>query len=95
MAGWRITLVFMKHYTEARRATRIALRLNPASFGGIYARGALLALDGKRAQGEAEIAQALQRPIMSDGRSLIEHLQVYLRRQIARGAIGKKDSPPR
>ena len=93
--GLAITLVFMKHYTEARRETRIALRLNPASFGGIYARGALLALDGKRVQGEAEIAQALQRPIMSDGRSLIEHLQVYLRRQIARGAIGKKDSPPR
>jgi len=92
--GLAITLVFMKHYTEARRETRIALRLNPASFGGIYARGALLALDGKRVQGEAEVAHALQRPIMSDGRSLIEHVQVYLRRQIARGAIGKKESPP-
>ena len=94
--GLALTLVYMKRYTEARRETRIALRLNPATFGAVYAQGALMALDGKRAQGEAGIAQALQRPIMSDGRSLIEHLQVYLRRQIARGRIGKDEhSPPR
>jgi Tfp pilus assembly protein PilF len=86
--GLALTLVYMKRYTEARRATRIAMRLNPGGFGAIYAHGVLLALDGKRPQGEAEIAQALQRPIMADGRRLIEHVQVYLRRQIARGATG-------
>jgi tetratricopeptide (TPR) repeat protein len=94
--GLALTLVYLKRYAEARRETRIALRLNPATFGAVYAQGALMALDGKRAQGEAGIAQALQRPIMADGRSLIEHLQVYLRRQIARGRIGKDEhSPPR
>jgi tetratricopeptide (TPR) repeat protein len=94
--GLALTLVYLKRYTEARRETRIALRLNPATFGAVYAQGALMALDGKRAQGEAGIAQALQRPVMADGRSLIDHLQVYLRRQIARGRIGKDEhSPPR
>lgn len=92
--GLALTLVYLKRYTEARRETRLALRLNPGSFGAIYAHGALLALDGKRAQGEAEIAQALLRPVMSDGRSLIEHLQAHLRRQVARGAIGKHGAPP-
>ncbi len=93
--GLALTLVYMKRYTEARRETRIALRLNPATFGAVYAQGALMALDGKRVQGEAGIAQALQRPVMADGRSLIEHLQVYLRRQIAHGRIGKDEhSPP-
>lgn len=92
--GLALTLVYMKRYAEARRETRIALRLNPGSFGAIYAKGALMALDGKRPQGEAEIAQALLRPIMSDGRSLTEHVQIYLRRQIARGAIGSKAPQP-
>jgi tetratricopeptide (TPR) repeat protein len=93
--GLALTLVYLKRYTEARRETRIALRLNPATFGAVYAQGALMALDGKRALGEAGIAQALQRPIMADGRSLIEHVQVYLRRQMARGRIGKdQQSPP-
>lgn len=92
--GLAITLVFLKRYAEARRQTRIALRLNPGSFGAVYAHGALMAVDGKRAQGEALVARGLQRTITSDGRSLIDHLQVNLRRQIARGQIGKKGSPP-
>ena len=91
--GLAITLVFLKRYHEARRETRIALRLNPKGFGAIYAHGALMAIDGKRPQGEAEIAAALQRAVMSDGRSLIEHVQTYLRRQIARGSLPKGNAP--
>ena len=91
--GLALTLVVLQRYAEARRATRIALRLNPQGFGAVYAHGALMAIDGKRAQGEAEIAQALQRPIMADGRSLMNHLQMHLRRQVARGAVAEPPPP--
>jgi len=82
--GLAITLVFLKRYQEARRRTQIALKLNPQGFGGIYAQGALLALDGKRPEGEAKVAQALLRSVTADGRPIIEHIQVYLRKQMAR-----------
>ena len=52
----------------------------------MWARGALLALDGKREQGEAEVTAALHERVTSDGRTLGEHVQVYLREQAARAA---------
>jgi tetratricopeptide (TPR) repeat protein len=91
--GLALTLVYLKRYTEARRETRIAQRLNPVGFGAIYAHGALLAVAGRRALGEAEVAAALERPVMGDGRSLIQHLQPFLRRQLARRAAGGEPPP--
>jgi tetratricopeptide (TPR) repeat protein len=90
--GLAITLVFLKRYGEARRATRLALKLNPQGFGAIYAQGALLALDGKRPEGEAKVAKALLRSVTADGLPLIEHVRTYLRRQMARASAPQDDS---
>lgn len=88
-----VALVYQQRHDEARRVNRVAQRLNPMGFGAIYAKGVLLAVDGKREQGEAEVAAALQRPITADGRTGIDHIQEYLRKDIARGN-GAVDATP-
>lgn len=82
--GLAVVLLFQRRISEGRRETVIARRLDPQGFGAVWARGALLALDGKREQGEAEVAAALQRPLTADGRTLFDHLQVFLRKEAAR-----------
>jgi tetratricopeptide (TPR) repeat protein len=82
--GLAMTLIYQSRITEARRETAIARRLNPHGFGGTWAHGALLGLEGRRAQGEAEVAALLERRVTSDGRSLLEHVQVFVRGQAAR-----------
>lgn len=91
--GLAVTLVYQGRLHEARRRTAIAQRLDPQSFGALYARSALLALDGKRAQGEAEVAAALLRPHTADGRTLFDHIHLYLRRNSPRSGADKRTLP--
>lgn len=84
--GLAVVLLYLRQIDEARRECRIAQRLGPDGFGAVWAHGVLLALDGKRAQGEAEVSAALQRPITADGRTLYDHLQVFLRKQAGQSA---------
>lgn len=83
--GLAVTLLFQRRIGEARHEQRIAQRLDPNGFGAMWVRTALLAIDGKRAEGEAEMVQALNRPFGSDGRSVFDHVQLFSRRQTARG----------
>ena len=84
--GLAVTLVFQNRRAEARREAALARRLNPTGFGAVWAHGALLALDGRREQGEAEVTAALNRRVTSDGRTLGEHVQIFLRGQAARAS---------
>ncbi len=84
--GLAVTLIFQKRLEEARRETQVAQRLNPNSLGAVWARGALLALDGKRERGEALVAGALNRPLTADGKTAFDHIQMFLRQQAARSA---------
>ncbi len=92
--GLAVTLVFQNRRQEARRHAVIARRLDRHGFGALWARAGLLALDGKREQGEAEVAAALERRVTSDGRTLFEHLQFFLRTQAARSGTAKLPAPP-
>lgn len=92
--GLAVALLFQRRIDEARHAQRVAQRLDPHGFGALWVRTALLAIDGKRAQGEAEMAQALNRPFGSDGRSVFDHVQLFCRRQAARGTPPAPPLPP-
>lgn len=82
--GLGLVLVHQGRREEARGPTRRALRLNPNCFGAAYAKGSLMALDGKREAGELVVAEALQRPLLPDGTSLLQLMQPMLRDWAAR-----------
>jgi len=82
--GLAVTLIFQKRIDEARRETQIARRLSPNSLGAIWARGTLLALGGRKEAGEALVAAALQRPLTADGKTMLDHIQQFMRQQAAR-----------
>jgi len=84
--GLAMTLLFLGRVEEARRETQLARRLNPQGLGAIWAQSGLLALSGRRELGEALVAAALQRPITADGKTMFEHIQLFVRQQAARAA---------
>lgn len=78
--GLAVTLVWQNRREEARREIALAKRLDPKGFGLVYARSVLLALEGKRDQGERLLAQNLERSVRPDGRTLMDGIRVFLRR---------------
>jgi tetratricopeptide (TPR) repeat protein len=89
--GLAVTLILQNRRDEARRAAQVAQRLNPNSLGAVWARGALLALDGKREHGEALVAAALNRPLTADGKTVFDHIQIFMREQAARASPTSKE----
>lgn len=76
--GLAITLVWQNRRMEARREIALARRLDPKGFGLVYARSVLLALEGRRAQGEQLLAKNLERSVRPDGLTLVEGIRVFL-----------------
>lgn len=91
--GLAMTLIFQNRREEARRESQIARRLNPESLGAIWARGSLMALDGNTKAGEATVAAALQRSVTADGKTLMDHIQLFTRQQAARGSSTTPQPP--
>jgi tetratricopeptide (TPR) repeat protein len=81
--GLAVILIFQKRIDEARREAEIARRLDPRGFGGLYAKGVLLALDGKQDRGEAIVAAALEQRVTHDGRTALEHIRIFLQQESA------------
>jgi Flp pilus assembly protein TadD len=85
--GLATMLVWQNKQDEARREIALARRLDPKGFGMIYARGILMALEGRREQGEHLVAQNLQRTLRPEGRTIMDSVRIFLR--------SKSGRPPR
>ena len=81
--GLAVTLVWQDRRDEARREIALARRLDPKGFGVVYARSVLLALEGRREQGEHLLAQNLERSVRPDGRTLMETIRIFLHNKTA------------
>jgi len=92
--GLAVVLLCLDRRDEGHRESALARRLDPNGFGAAWAQGAELALAGEREKGEAVLAAALKRPIGRDGRSLLDHLQAYVRAQAARADENAASLPP-
>jgi cytochrome c-type biogenesis protein CcmH/NrfG len=77
--GLASALVLQNRQEEARREVAIARKLDPQGFGLVYARSVLMAMEGRRQQGEDYMARALERQLRPGGPTLIESIRVFLR----------------
>src|SRR5262249_48285516 len=81
--GLATTLVWQNRREEAHREIALARRLDPNGFGVVYARSVLMALEGRREQGEHLLARALERTLRPDGRTLMDSIRIFLRSKTA------------
>jgi tetratricopeptide (TPR) repeat protein len=77
--GLASALVVQNRREEARREVAIARKLDPNGFGLVYARSVLMAMEGRREQGEEYMARALERQLRPGGPTLMDSIRVFLR----------------
>jgi tetratricopeptide (TPR) repeat protein len=83
--GLACALVFQREFDAAKREIAVALKLNPQSFGALFARSILLQLGGKHEQATKLVAQVLQRSMRPDAPTPLDSLLDYWK-QRARSA---------
>jgi tetratricopeptide (TPR) repeat protein len=76
--GLAAALVHLQRLDEARQAVTVANRLDPANFGAVYAKAALLKLDGHGQLADRLINRALQQRPTADAPTLQEYLTTFL-----------------
>jgi Tfp pilus assembly protein PilF len=91
--GLASALVVQNRREEARREVAIARKLDPDGFGLVYARSVLMALEGRREQGEAYMASALERELRPGGPTLMDSIRVFLRDLAAKAEAEEQKRP--
>lgn len=76
--GLAAALVHLNRLDEARQTVTVANRLDPANFGAVYAKAALLKLDGHGQLADRLISRALQQRPTADAPSLQEYLTTFV-----------------
>lgn len=79
--GLAAALVHLNRLDEARQAVTVANRLDPANFGAVYAKAALLKIDGHGQLADRLISRALQQRPTADTPTLQEYLTTFLARR--------------
>ena len=79
--GLAVSLMFQQKLVEARSEAKLATKLDPKSFGTIYANAILLKLDGHGAIAEKLIAKTLEQAPMPGAKPLIEYLRTAAQRK--------------
>jgi tetratricopeptide (TPR) repeat protein len=96
--GLASVLVLQNRREEARREVALARRLDPNGFGLVYARSVLMALEGRRQQGEEYMGRALERQLRPGGPTLMDSIRIFLRDLAAKAEAEEQKGrlpPPR
>lgn len=89
--GLAASLAAQGRTDEARRAARVARRIDPDNLAALWVRSAMNSSQGQTAVGAPSLEQALRRPLEEKGRSLFDHIQLYGQRQAQRVAASKDE----
>lgn len=76
--GLATTLALSGRADEANEEIKVALRLDPRSFGAVFAKTIMLKMRGKERAATELLAKALQQSPAPDAPALIEHLLTYM-----------------
>jgi tetratricopeptide (TPR) repeat protein len=91
--GLATALVFQRRFDAAKREIALALRLNAACFGALFARSILLKLAGKHEHATKLVEQILQRSMRPDAPTPLDSLLDYWKRHP--GNTGRGRGAPR
>ena len=79
--GLASALVFQGRVDESKELIKIATRLNPANFGGAFARSLGLKLRGQDKRATKIVASLLEHEPAPGAKPLIEHLRIFMGKQ--------------
>ena len=83
--GLACALVFQREFDAAKREISVALKLNPHSFGALFARSILLQLGGKPELATKLVSQILQRSMRPDAPTPLDSLLDYWKQRSRSG----------
>jgi len=84
--GLASALALQSRIDEAREAARLARRLDPHGFGSLFAQTVILKLQGKDKAATDILAGLLQQAPTPDGKTLIEQIEIFTRKNPVRSA---------
>lgn len=91
--GLAATLALQMRIDDARAAIRLARRLDAHGFGSLFAQTVVLKLQGKDKAATEILAGLLQQAPSPDGKTLIEQIEIFTRKNPVRGGTPTRHVP--